>query len=100
MATVTFVLDGDSTRRLIKRKIGKNPTPAEIEAFCISTKMADESIKECYYYDCAPFGERRPLPIFSSSPRSSVVMQAPTLQRQQRGRADAGLYSDAFPAKL
>ena len=63
MPNVTFVLDGDPTRRLIKRKLGKNPTPAQIEAFCISTKKADESIVEGYYYDCAPFGEKRPLPI-------------------------------------
>jgi len=63
MPNIVFILDGDSTRRLIKRKIGKHPTPTEIESFCISIKRPDESISACYYYDCVPFGETRKLPV-------------------------------------
>jgi uncharacterized LabA/DUF88 family protein len=69
MPNVSIILDGDATRRLIKRKLGKNPTPAEIEAFCRSTLHHDqdpnlhETLKDVFYYDCAPFGETRPRPI-------------------------------------
>ena len=63
MPNVSIVLDGDATRRLIRRKLGKNPTHAEIEAFCRSIVHPDESPKDVFYYDCAPFGEKRPLPI-------------------------------------
>ena len=63
MPNIVFVLDGDAARRLIRRKIGKHPTPTEIELFCRSARRTEETVVECYYYDCAPFGEIRPLPI-------------------------------------
>ncbi len=63
MANVSILLDGDATRRLIKRKLKKNPKPGEIEDFCRSIVHPDENIVETMYYDCEPFGQVRIRPV-------------------------------------
>jgi hypothetical protein len=66
MPRVLFLLDGNPTRRLIKRRLGKNPMSGEIEWLCRATLQAGETAVEDYYYDCAPFDETRTLPVSNS----------------------------------
>ena len=58
-----ILLDGDFTRRLLKRKIGHYPSVPEIEAFCKSVLLPGENLNKTYFYDCPPFDEKRPLPV-------------------------------------
>lgn len=60
---VAILLDGDFSRRLIRKKLGHSPSPGEMEAFCRSVVCRDELIVKAYYYDCPPFSEKRPLPV-------------------------------------
>jgi len=60
---IAILLDGDFSRRLIKKKLGHSPSPGETEAFCRSVILPDELIARAYYYDCPPFSERRALPV-------------------------------------
>jgi uncharacterized LabA/DUF88 family protein len=60
---VAILLDGDFSRRLMKKKLGHNPSPGEIETFCRSVVCRDELIVKTYYYDCPPFSEKRALPV-------------------------------------
>lgn len=58
-----ILLDGDFTRRLLGRRVHHSSKAKDIEEFCPGLVGADESITEAYYYDCPPFGEKRPMPI-------------------------------------
>ena len=60
---IAILLDGDYTRRMIKRRIGRNPSYVELEQFCRLCIQRDERIVKAYYYDCPPFGEIRKLPV-------------------------------------
>jgi len=60
---IATLLDGDFSRRLIKKKLGHRPSPGEIEIFCRSVILPDELIARTYYYDCPPFSEQRTLPV-------------------------------------
>jgi uncharacterized LabA/DUF88 family protein len=70
---VALLLDGDFTRRIVEKKLGRSPSVGEIEAFCRSILTSGEVIKRAYYYDCPPFDGKRIQPIsktikdFSSS---------------------------------
>jgi uncharacterized LabA/DUF88 family protein len=67
MSNIAILLDGDATRRLVKRWIGKNPTPLELREFCEKFLINEESVFEAIYYDCKPFGETKTLPISGNS---------------------------------
>lgn len=58
-----ILLDGDFTRRLLKRKTGHYPSVSEIEAFCKSVLIKGENLYKTYFYDCPPFDENRPFPV-------------------------------------
>lgn len=60
---IAILLDGDFTRRLVTRKLGRSPSAAEIEAFCRSILIVHESLFKTYYYDCPPFSEQRVQPV-------------------------------------
>ena len=61
---VAILLDGDFTRRVLKRKLGHQPSVHELEEFCKSIPRKDETLMgQVLYYDCPPFGEKRELPV-------------------------------------
>ncbi len=81
---VAVLLDGDFARRLIKKKLGHNPSPGEIEAFCRSVTKPEESIVRAYYYDCPPFSGKRALPVSGADfdfSKSSVHQMADVFQQ-------------------
>ncbi|MGD0591946.1 MAG: hypothetical protein ABSA44_14285 [Bacteroidota bacterium] len=63
---VAILLDGDFTRRLVERKLGRSPSIGEIEAFCRSILIPQETLLKIYYYDCPPFSEQRIQPVSRS----------------------------------
>jgi len=87
MVTTAVLLDGDFTRRLIKRKLGHSPNVVEIETFCKGVLTPDETLLKIYYYDCPPFGAKKQLPVskavqdFSTSP---VYAKAAQFQQELR----------------
>jgi len=80
---VAILLDGDFTRRMLRRKLKHNPSPSEVEAFCISTVRNDETIFKVYYYDCPPFSKKRES-LISKNPvdfsKSRIFQAATTFQ--------------------
>lgn len=60
---IAILLDGDFTRRLVKRKVGRNPMPNDIEAFCRQSLEVGEIIYKVYFYDCPPYSFSKQLPI-------------------------------------
>jgi uncharacterized LabA/DUF88 family protein len=58
-----ILLDGDFTRRLLKRRIGHLPSVPEIEQFCKSALKPGEILLKTHFYDCPPFGEKKTLPV-------------------------------------
>ncbi len=63
LLNIAILLDGDFTRRLLSRKFKHRASVSEIESFCKSVVQKNETLYRTYFYDCPPFGERRPLPV-------------------------------------
>jgi len=60
---IAILLDGDFTRRVLKRRIERHPSVSDIEKFCKSVLMPGETLYKTYFYDCPPFEEKRPSPV-------------------------------------
>lgn len=86
---VAILLDGDFTRRVLRRKLGHWPSVHELETFCRSIPLKDETIVgQVLYYDCPPFGGKRALPVSQASfdfSRTRVYAQAMTFQEDMQG---------------
>jgi uncharacterized LabA/DUF88 family protein len=69
---IAILLDGDFVRRLVERKLGRSPSVGEIEAFCRSTLIQNETLLKIYYYDCPPFSGKRLQPISKTEKDFSI----------------------------
>jgi uncharacterized LabA/DUF88 family protein len=83
---VAILLDGDFTRRVLRRKLGHWPSVRDVELFCKSIPRGNETIiGQVLYYDCPPFGGKRTLPVsqavFDFS-RTRVYAQAIRFQEE------------------
>ena len=79
-----ILLDGDFTRRVLRRRIGHYPSVSEIERFCKSVLAPGELLHKTYFYDCPPFDEKRPFPVSGKTcnfTKTSVHSQAITFQQ-------------------
>ena len=85
---VAILLDGDFTRRVLRRKLGHWPSVRDLEHFCKSIPLKDETIVgQVLYYDCPPFGGKRDLPVSESSfdfARTRVYAQAMAFQDEMQ----------------
>jgi uncharacterized LabA/DUF88 family protein len=79
-----ILLDGDFTRRLLKRRINHYPSVSEIEVFCKSILIPGENLFKTYFYDCPPFDEERMLLVSKNTldfKTTDVYVQATSFQQ-------------------
>lgn len=90
MVKTAILLDGDFSRRLVRRKLNHKLTPAELETFCRAHILAEEQLYRTYYYDCPPFSRQRPAPISGNMidfTQTRVFQEATIFQHEmQRNR--------------
>lgn len=86
---IAILLDGDFTRRVLRRQLGHEPGVRELEVFCQSLALKGETlIGPVHYYDCPPFAEKRVLPVSQAEfdfASTKVYQQAIAFQADMQG---------------
>ena len=86
---IAILLDGDFTRRVLRRRIGHHPSVAEIEAFCTTILAVGEILTKTYFYDCPPFEEKRRNPVSGTAcDFTETVVHARAVEFQQALRTN------------
>jgi len=81
---IALLLDGDFTRRLLRRKIKHYPSVSELELFCRSILLPGESLFKTYFYDSPPFDEKKMLLVSKKTldfKTTAVYAQATSFQQ-------------------